>query len=100
MWCGEKLRWDLGFSLLECALLGILIMWLPFVIAFWVWPTDYAPWLGGLLVLILEIPITVVFVLIRVVFFPSPVKKDSGWPDDGTILHITNPPEPPRKSQQ
>jgi hypothetical protein len=46
----------------------------------------------------MEFPIVFVFIWVRVKIFPSEVKRDSGWPDDGTILHITSPPEPPKDS--
>lgn len=96
-WCREKLRWDLGLCLVECSLLGVLLIFVPFLIAFWVWPGENAPWLGGLLALILEVPIIAVFIFVRIAFFPSEVQRDSGWPDDGTILHITSPPQPPKE---
>jgi hypothetical protein len=99
-WCGEKLHWDLGLTLLECSILGVLIFVVPSVIAFWLWPVDYAPWLAPLLVLLLDFPISFVFIFVRLRFFPSEVKRDSGWPDDGMILHITNPPEPPKESRE
>ena len=95
-WCGEKLHWDLGLSLLECSLLGVMLLFVPFLIAFWAWPVEDAPWLGGLLCLLFAAPIGAVFIFVKVAFFPSEVKRDSGWPDDGTIPHITSPPEPPK----
>lgn len=98
LWCGEKLRWDSGFTVAACVLLGIMLFLVPNLIAFWMWPADKACWLGPLLVFVLCVPITLVFGFIRGAFFPSPVKKDSGWQDDGTILHITSPPEPPKES--
>ena len=97
-WCGEKLHWDLGLFLVECSLLGVIALFVPCLIAWWVLPGEDAPRLAGLLALLLEVPICAVFIFVRVAFFPSPVKKDSGWPDDGTILHITSPPQPPKDS--
>ena len=33
----------------------------------------------------------------RVLFFPPKLRRDAGWGDEGTILHITSPPEPPER---
>jgi hypothetical protein len=60
-WCGEKLRWYLGLSLLECSLLGVGLLFVLFLIAFWVWPVEYAPWLGGVLVLLVAFPLGLFF---------------------------------------
>lgn len=40
--CGQKLRWDLGLSLVEYSLLGFTILLFPFVLAFWLWSTVYS----------------------------------------------------------
>jgi hypothetical protein len=84
----------LGLNFVECCLLGLLIFSLPYGMAVMTWPDK--PWIGALVVFVPEIPVTVVFIWVRVRFFPSEVKRDSGWPDDGTIPHITPPPEPPK----
>ncbi len=96
-WCKAKLRWP-ETSLLEWVVLGIVLMWAPFLIAFRLWPVEYAPWLGGLLALVLAIPISALWGFLRGTFFPSKVQRDSGWADDGTILHITPPPDPTKES--
>lgn len=97
-WCGVKLRRDFRLTFLDCFLLGILGFFVPYGIAVDTWPTK--PWLWLFVVVIVAIPITIVFVGVRVVFFPPELKRDSGWVDDGTILHITTPPEPrPRPHQ-
>jgi hypothetical protein len=93
-WCGVKLQWDWGITFPECCLLGFLTFFIPYGMAVMTWPEK--PWFGPLIVWALEIPMTVVFIWVRVRFFPSEVKRDSGWPDDGGIPHITPPPEPPK----
>jgi hypothetical protein len=93
-WCGEKLSWELGLTYPECCLLGFLIFFIPYGIAVLKWPSK--PWLWLLIVLLLDIPLTVLFIWVRIWFFPSEVKRYSGWADDGTIPHITTPPEPPK----
>jgi hypothetical protein len=97
-WCREKLHWDLGLAVVECSLLGVLLFVVPFLIALRLEPGEDAPLLAGLLALILEVPILTVFIFVRVTFFPSELQRDSGWPDDGMILHITSPPQPPKES--
>jgi hypothetical protein len=74
----EKLRWDWGLTLVERSLLGVIEWVVPFLIAFWMWPVDYAPLLGGVLALLLAVPISFVYFFIRITFFPSEVRRDSG----------------------
>jgi len=96
-WCNAKLRLP-GTSRLEWSAIGVVVIFVPFLIARWLVPPEYAPLFGGLLVLVLVVPISAVLGYLRGTFSPPKVQRDSGWPDDGTILHITSPPEPPKES--
>ncbi len=94
-WCKESLSWSWGLSRLECAFSGVLVIFGPIVIAFWLWPGERAPLAGGLLSVLLVVPITFVYFLIRLILVRPTLRRDSGWLDEGTVLHITRPPRPP-----
>ena len=95
-WCKAKLRWGKA-GVLEWSIVGVILMWVPFLIAFWLFPVEYAPWLGGLLVGLLVVPLSAILGFLRGTFFPSKVQRDSDWGDGGAVLHITPPPEPPKE---
>jgi hypothetical protein len=96
-WCKEKLCWSDGFSRLEFSIFGAVLVFGPFVIAAWLWPGENAPWLGGVLCLVLAFPFSFLYGVLRFIFYPPRLRRDSGWPDEGTILHITGPPGPPNE---
>jgi hypothetical protein len=57
----------------------------------------YALALGLLLAVPVGFAIAAVYALISGTFFPPKVRRHAaGWLDEGTIPHITNPPEPPK----
>ena len=97
-WCKEKLRWPRA-SRLELSILGVVAIFVPFLVADWLGPRDYAPLLGGVLVLLLAAPIGAAWGLLRALLFPRKLQRDAGWFDEGTILHITSPPEPPKEQE-
>ena len=87
-----------GLSRLECAFLGVLVIFGPIVIAAWLWAGERSPLAGGLLSLLLAAPIGFLYTLIRLILVRPKLRRDSGWLDEGTILHITSPPRPPEDS--
>jgi len=74
-WCKESLSWSWGLSRLECSFLGVLLIFGPFVIAFWLWPGERAPLAGGLLSLLLAAPIGFVYTVIRLILVRADAQK-------------------------
>ena len=58
----------------------------------------YAPAVGLLLAGPVTIAIAAICGFVWGTFFPSKVRRHViRWPDEGTILHITSPPDPPKE---
>jgi uncharacterized protein YbaR (Trm112 family) len=98
-WCKEKLDWPEASRLEETAIvvLGTIV---PFLVPYLLGARGLNVLLYGL---VLFVPVcaavAVAWGLLRGTLFPPKVRRHvAGWPDEGTILHITAPPEPPKES--
>ena len=96
-WCKEKLYWP-GPRRLELSVVGAFTIIAAFLISYRLRPQEYAPLYVGMLIPILSVGFGAAWGLVRGFLFPRKLKRDAGWPDEGTILPITTPPEPPRES--
>jgi hypothetical protein len=90
-WCKEKFVLP-GSSFLEnVIMLGATIV-LSARIACWLAPKEYS-WLFYFpLTWIVGLGVGAAWGLFRGWFWPRKLKRDDGWPDDGSFLHITPPP--------
>jgi hypothetical protein len=92
--CNARLRWPES-SRLELLAVSVAAVIVAFVVAYRLGPLEYAPLIGAVLVPVLGIPIGVAYGILRVLLFSLKLQRDSRWPDEGTVLHITGPPDPP-----
>jgi len=95
-WCKEKLRLPRA-SRLELSIVGGATTIAAILVSHRLPHQKYAPLYVGVLIPILSVVIGAAWGLFRGLFFPRKLQRDSGWFDEGTILHITAPPEPPNK---
>jgi hypothetical protein len=96
--CNQKLQ-GLEPSRLEESVFVVAGIIISFVIAYKFGPHNaYVVLIGLVLAPVLAIPMGAAYGILRILFFPLKIYKDDGWPDEGTILHITSPPEPPKGS--
>ena len=95
--CKAKLRLP-DPSRLEYSIIGAVGIIVPFLLANLLRPRKYAPLFVAVLIPLLAVPIGAAWGLVRALFFPRKLQRDSGWFDEGTILHITAPPKPPKDS--
>ena len=95
-WCKEKLRLP-TLSRLELSILGGATIIVTVIISFWLPHEQYAPLYVIPLFPLVGAGIFAAWGIFRGFFFPCKLQRDHGWPDDGTILHITSPPEPPKE---
>jgi hypothetical protein len=96
--CKKKLRWPEP-SRLEVSAIGVAAAFAPFLVAYLLGAGGVNVLLYGLLLLLpLAYAIGAALGILRVLLFPVKLQRDAGWLDEGTILHITTPPDPPDES--
>jgi hypothetical protein len=95
--CKEML--DLpGPSRLEMTILVLGTIIASTLVAYLLGARAYALAFGFLLAPVFGVPIFAVLGFLRGALFPRQVRRHvPGWPDEGTILHITAPPDRPEK---
>jgi hypothetical protein len=95
--CNQKLQ-GLEPSRFEQSVFVVAGIIISLVIAYEFGPhNEYAVLVGLILAPVLAIPMGAAYGTLRILFFPLKVYKEDGWPDEGTILHITPPPGRPEK---
>jgi uncharacterized protein YbaR (Trm112 family) len=96
-WCNEKLDWPEASRLEESAVVVIAFLIVPLLVAYLLGGRGVNVLLYGLVLFLpLGSAVAVAMGLLRGTLFPRKLRRHvAGWPDEGTILHITDPPGPP-----
>ncbi len=99
-WCNEKLDWPEASRIEESGVVVVAFLIVPFVVAYLLGARGENVLIYGLLLMLpVGAAVAAAMGLLRGTFFPRKLRRHiEGWPDEGTILHITTPPAPPKDS--
>lgn len=87
------------FGRLEVIALAFVSIFVSILVGYLLGVRAYFLTLGFLLAVPVAYAIAAVYGLLWAIFFPPKVRRHViGWADEGTIPHITSPPEPPKES--
>jgi hypothetical protein len=95
-WCKEKLRLP-GTSRVELSIIAGATLIVSFDVLSRLGPRPFTLFLLVVGAPILQVGFRLTWAIFRILFFPQKLRRDAGWGDEGTILHITSPPEPPER---
>ena len=97
--CKEKLHWAEPCRL-EVSATVVAIAVVPFLVPYLLGARGVNVLLYGLVLLLpLGSAVAVAMGVLRALLFPRKLQRHvAGWPDEGTILHITSPPDPRKES--
>ena len=97
--CKEKLHWAEPCRL-EVSATVVAIAVVPFLVPYLLGARGGNVLLYGLVLLLpLGSAVAVAMGVLRALLFPRKLQRHAaGWPDEGTILHITSPPDPRKES--
>lgn len=97
--CKEKLHWPEPSRLEESAIVVAFVV-VPFLVPYLLGARgENVVFYGLVLLLPLGSAVAVAMGLLRALLFPRKLQRHAaGWLDEGTILHITSPPDPPNDS--
>lgn len=98
-WCGAKLRFPRP-TRIEYGLVGVISIFASVALASYLVSGITVLFVVAAICLPLTASIAWVAGIILGTLFPRKLRRDEGWPDEGTMLHITPPPDPPEDSSQ